>query len=47
MATFECQRPNTPSQALLVMRSKTQQIVGVCGVVAGLFLSKSCRCCAG
>jgi hypothetical protein len=28
-----------PSQALLVMRSKTQQIVSVCGVVAGLFLS--------
>ena len=30
---------HTPSQALLVMRSKTQRIVGVCGVVAGLFLS--------
>ena len=40
MATFDCPTAQrTPSQALLVMRSKTQQIVGVCGVVAGLFLS--------
>ncbi len=38
MATFDCPT-DTPSQALLVMRSKTQQIVSVCGVVAGLFLS--------
>jgi lipoprotein NlpI len=38
MATFDCPT-DTPSQALLVISSKTQQIVRVCGVVAGLFLS--------
>src|SRR5262245_6998580 len=40
MATVDCPTAEyTLSQALLVMQRKTQQIVGVCGVVAGLFLS--------
>jgi tetratricopeptide (TPR) repeat protein len=40
MATFDCPTAeHPPSQALLVMRRKTQQIMGVCGVGAGLFLS--------